>query len=252
MLSGESSIIVRHADKGEWQIDEAEIRRVLPAEESNLVLTVLKNEFPAMEKTPLRLDGLARSIRLGDELFERLPERTVLVSINSGKDRARLTNALTTARIAQRETQYNNTHSDDKRQIDILQVEAEEITSLLADTDDITWPPYAEMIRKDGISEFEAIARWLNDMNSASSSEIEGHPREAAERYRKLITDIREKITSDKVPVVLFGVGHSGSLGQVVYENTAQSVTAEDVPNFCEMFTFSSDGKMLDRNKVSL
>lgn len=250
MLTGES-ILTRHGDKGSWSINDKDLRDRVSDQEANLVLSVLNEEFPGMTETPLKLEGIVRSLRLGDELFDQLPKRAILVSVNSGKDRAKITNALATARIGQRETQHNNTHKDDQHQIDILQVEASEIVALLADSDDSTWPPYAKMINDEGISEFEAIARWLNDMNTATE-EIQGHPRESAERYRQMIMTLKEKITSEQVPVVVFGVGHSGSLGQIGYEDGSQPTSAKEVPNFCEMFIFDEKGKLTERNKIDL
>lgn len=69
MREGES-IIVRHGDKGKWKVDEQELRAELPPEEAELVLSVLKSEFEGVAETPLKLDGIKRSLRLGDALFE--------------------------------------------------------------------------------------------------------------------------------------------------------------------------------------
>ena len=74
MREGETTI-VRHADKGAWKIDEAELRQRLTEEEANLVMSTLQTEFPDLKETPLKIDGLVRSLRLGDELFNDAAER---------------------------------------------------------------------------------------------------------------------------------------------------------------------------------
>ncbi|OGL65646.1 hypothetical protein A3B21_03225 [Candidatus Uhrbacteria bacterium RIFCSPLOWO2_01_FULL_47_24] len=253
MSEGES-IIVRHGDKGKWKIDEQELRASLAPEEAELVLSVLKSEFEELTETPLKLEGIKRSLRLGDALFEKLPERSVLVSIDSGKDRAQLTRALATARIAQREAQYNKEHGKDAKRVDMLQVDEKELVKLMADSSDKTWTPFAEMMTRDGISEAEAVARWLNEMNRmVPRTDPAIHPEESAQRYRQAVRTLRERITSDKVPVVLFGAGHSGALGQIRYEKLGvRPATAEDAPKFCEMFMFDAEGNLVKTEGVEV
>ncbi|MBI2551912.1 hypothetical protein HYW17_01260 [Candidatus Uhrbacteria bacterium] len=252
MPEGES-IIVRHADKGKWQIDEQELRVELPPEEAELVLSVLKSEFKGLTETPLKLDGIQRSLRLGDALFESLPKQSVFVSIDSGKDRAQLTRALATARIAQREARDKKEHGEGAKRVDMLQVDEEELVKLMADSSDKTWTPFAEMMARDGISEAEAVARWLNEMNRiVPRTDPAIHPAESAQRYRQVVRTLREKITSDTVPVVLFGAGHSGALGQIRYEKLGREAIAEDAPKFCEMFTFDKDGNLVETQGVEV
>mgnify|MGYP001613972035 FL=1 len=253
MREGES-IIVRHGDKGKWKINEEELRAELPPDEAELVLSVLGSEFEELTETPLKLEGVKRSLRLGDALFESLPQQSVLVSIDSGKDRAQLTRALATARIAQREAQDRARDDKTAKRIDMLHVDEEELVKMMADSSDKTWTPYAEMMTKDGISEAEAVARWLNDMNTPETQVDPAiHPKESAERYRRAIQELRSRITSDNVPVVLFGAGHSGSLGQIRYEKLGgRAATAEDAPKFCEMFRFDKDGNLVDAEGVEI
>lgn len=252
MREGES-IIIRHGDKGKWEINEQELRAEFPPEEAELVLSVLKNEFEELTETPLKLDGIKRSLRLGDALFDKLPPRSVLVSIDSGKDRAQLTRAFATARIAQREAQDRARDEKTAKQVDMLHIDEEELVKLMADSSDKTWMPYAEMMAKQGISEAEAVARWLNEVNRiVPRTDPAMHPAESAERYRKVVRTLREKITSDQVPVVLFGAGHSGSLGQIRYERLGREATADDAPKFCEMFYFDKEGNLVKTEGVEL
>ena len=253
MREGES-IIVRHGDKGKWKIEEQELRSGLAPAEAELVLSVLRSEFEGLTETPLKLEGIKRSLRLGDALFEKLPQQSVLVSIDSGKDRAQLTRALATARIAQREAQDRARGEETAKRVDMLKVEEEELVKFMADSSDKTWTPFAEMMVRDGISEAEAVARWLNEMNRTTPRiDPAIHPAESAERYRQAIRTLRERITSNKVPVVLFGAGHSGSLGQIRYEKLGdRTATAEDAPNFCEMFTFDADGNLVKTEGVAV
>lgn len=217
---------------------------------------VLKEEFPHLEKTPLKMEGLVRSVRLGDKLYEMAAPRQVIISINSGKDRAELTGAIATRRVSQRESNKKN---EEKKRIDMLQIESEELIALLKDADDSTWGLYGDMIKNDGISEADAILRWLADMNKVDagvSSDV--HPHEASERYRKLIALVREKIQVGKdkqgndIPLMLFGVGHSGSLGQIRHEDMGQANNPGDVPQFCEMYQFDNNGKLLKTEHVDL
>lgn len=247
------SIIVRHGDKGKWKIDEQELRAGLAPEQAELVLSVLKNEFSGLTETPLKLEGIKRSLRLGDALFEKLPPQSVLVSIDSGKDRAQLTRALATARIAQREAQERARDEKTAKRVDMLHVDEEDLVKLMADSSDKTWTPFAEMMAREGISEAEAVARWLNELNRMTPrTDPAIHPAESAQRYRQAVRTLREKVTSDKVPVVLFGAGHSGSLGQIRYEKLGRPATAEDAPKFCEMFYFDEQGNLTKAEGVEI
>ena len=140
-----------------------------------------------------------------------------------------------------------------KKRIDILSTDAAELTSLLADASDATWHPYGEMMKQDGISESEAIARWLNDMNDPKNTIPEGiHPKEAADRYRTFLRKVRAKVTSEQVPVVIVGFGHSGSLGQMHHEAKGGVATAEESPQFCEIFKFDENENFTGRKSIQL
>ena len=229
----------------------------MPNDQANIVLAVIKEELGDLKETPLKLDGIKRALKLGEDIFDRLPHEAVLTVINSGKDRARLTQALATARVAQLESQYNKEHSksEGKRHIDMVELVDEDLVKLLADSNDSTWEPYGAMVKK-GMPEPEAIARWLNDMNSGDSDISENiHPKESAERYRRLVKILRDSelgISSKKMPIAILGFGHSGSLGQVRYEAKGSSADASDVPDFCELHVFDNDGNLLDTNKVNI
>lgn len=253
MKEGETSVLTRHADKGKWTINEEELRQRLSQNEANLVMAVLQAEFSDWKETPLKLDGLVRSLRLGDKLFDNLPQSGILVITDSGKERAQLTRTLVAARIAQLETQDQNRRGIEAKRIDMLHVDAKEITSMLADSSDKTWAFYAEMIEKEGISESEAIAQWLNDMNQPDVNVPENiHPKESADRYRSLVKVLRSRITSNQAPIILFGVGHSGSLGQIRQESLVRPLTAQDSPEFCEMFKFDEHGNLVDSERIEI
>ncbi len=245
-------MLARHADKGRWVIDEEELRGKLPVEKANLVITTLEENFPDWKETPLKLDGIARSIELGDTVFEMLPNRSVLVVCDSGKDRAKLTSALTENEIGRCETKHNSEHPDDKKRIDMVHLDGVEINKLLQDSDDSTWLPYAEMIEKENISESEAIFRWLNDMNKPDNGvDPKIAPAESARRYRQLVhlVHANNKGIESGVPVVLLGVGHSGSLGQVKYEEGLVT-SADDTPKFAEIFVFDEFANLNETKEV--
>lgn len=222
-LRNGDSIITRHADKGSWQISEESLSRVFPAEQISLVMGVLKNEFPEMleaGETPLKLEGIQRSLKLADNLYDKLPVQSILVTLDSGKDRAKLCRHLVNERLSQRE-------GKDKI-IDMLEIDGKEIVSMLADSSPDTWDPYDRMIKEEGISEEEATYRWLNDMNNPNNDIApEILPKESAERYRQFVKLVHDSIKQSKdsdsnrrqSPIVLFAVGHSGSLGQALYED---------------------------------
>ena len=241
----------RHADKGAWKVNEQELRNALPADEAELILSVLKNEFSDMKEIiPLKLDGLERSLRLGDSVYEDLPPRSVLIALDSGKDRAELTRALAVARIAQQEKQQRG---ENKKRVDILSTGAKELTSLLADSDPSTWGPYAQMMQDEGISEEEAIVRWLKDMNKIESGvDPVKHPKESVERYQKLLQILQASVTSKQVPVVILGIGHSGPLGQMKYEKQGKEISSQETPKFCEMFTLNKEGELVSTKQVGI
>lgn len=245
------NMMARHGDKGSWKVNEEELQSRLPKDEATLILSVLQNEEPDMKETPLKLEGLERSLRLGDRVFSLLPERAVLVVADSGKERARLTRELVTGRIAQQEERFNQKHPDARRRIDMLHLDGEEIARLMQDSHDGTWGPYADAI-KEGISESEALSMWLQDMNKPNADvPAEQHPKESSERYRQALSMLREKVTSEKVPVVYLGIGHSGSLGQMKYEKLGD-VSPEEIPQFCELYILDEDGEYIRSEGVEL
>lgn len=254
-----TSRIGRHADKGGWTIDMDQFAKEVPDESDRvLIMSVLKHDFPGMlesGKTPLKLEGMVRSLRMGETLFNSLPSRCVLAVIDSGKDRAQLTRALATAKIEQLEAKQPKGEQEvSRKRVDMLLVQEPELMKLLADANEATWGPYDDMMAKEGVSEKEAIYRWLVDMNKPDSGvSPDVAPQEAAERYRRLNRLMHGEetgITSDQVPVIMFGVGHSGSLGQARYE--AGDMTEEDTPGFCEMFQFDKQGQVKGSQKVEL
>lgn len=163
-----------------------------------------------------------------------------------------------TARIAQLERQQSQLlHSQGRggeaKRVDMLQIDDEQITRLLADAHPDTWPRYEHMMDEEKISFSEALARWLNDMNQPGAQVSEDqHPREAAERQRKFVKALRSRIISEQAPVVILGAGHSGGLAQVRYEQLDRPATAEDSPEFCEMFKFDESGNLMETKRVEI
>jgi hypothetical protein len=191
-----------------------------------------------------------------------LPDDCILVTLDSGKDRAQLCRHLVTARLGQLESKYNNEHKGTgEKRIDMLEIDETEIIKLLADSHPDTWDSYGEMMKVEGISEEEALFRWLNDMNEPNADVTpEKSPKESADRYRLLVQLIHGRILQSdnpdserrQPPVVMFAAGHSGSLGQALYEDRGGDITSDDVPAFCEQFKFDKTGKIVDTEKVEL
>ncbi|MFH1890421.1 MAG: hypothetical protein ABIJ91_02560 [Candidatus Kuenenbacteria bacterium] len=263
-LPSKKDILVRHADKGKWTIDKGELKSDprLKQDEVELIMSVLDREFNDLKETPLVKDGLIRSVKLGEKQFTEItnhPEfkqagnKAVMIAMDSGRDRAQLTRALATNRTAQLEDQYNKDKSEDEQmRIDILHLEAEDIAKMMADSDDSTWGPYGKMIEK-GATEAEAVLQWLKDMNQPDSGVDPAiHPKESGERYKNIIQQIHKRVNVKDVPMFIFGVGHSGSLGQLKYEKMGDQMTAEDSPTFCEMHGFDKDGNLLNTKRVDI
>lgn len=250
------TMLIRHADKGKWTINENDLKNAFPEDQANLILNILKEERPGASDISLKLEGLKRSMKLADEIFEQLPPNSIFITSNSGKDRAVLTNSLITGRINQLEQTYNKQNPKTQKRVDILQIDesnAKEIISMLADADEATWAPYAEMMEKEKISEQEAIARWVQDMNSPISSiEPEVSPKVAANRYRSFILKLKNMFPGKNVPVTIFGVGHSGALAQIEFEKNPGSKTAEEMPDFCQIYKFDENAELIDTKKTEL
>lgn len=246
------ALLYRHADKGKWTVNEDELRAHLREDEANLVLEVLKKDFSQMTETPLKFDGLIRSLRLAEQIYADLPQKSVLVATDSGKDRAQLTRALVVARISQLEAKDRKLNGDDKaKRVDMLLADTKDITTKLADSHPDTWAPYQHMMDEIGISESEALARWINDMNNPKFQiPPDQHPKESSKRYRDVILDLRKMVTSEQVPVVILGAGHSGPFAQVRYDDLGRPTTADDSPKFCETFIFDNAGKFVESRRV--
>ncbi|MBI5530297.1 MAG: hypothetical protein HY918_02240 [Candidatus Doudnabacteria bacterium] len=246
------AFITRHADKGTWQINKDELKQNLPEDEANLVLGVLSEELPEKTETTLKMEGLIRSLRLGDKVFESLPQgRNIVISIDSAKDRAKLTNDLVCARIDQLSNKNKKTSNKNGKDVDIIRIEDLNLRKLLSDADEATWAPYADMMKNEGISENEALVRWMNDMyNSKPEVDDKIHPTEAIERHQKLIKNIFNNITSENSSITFLGIGHSGTLGYFQRENMNEDAKLGDEPEFCQIYQFNTDGKFLNTAKI--
>jgi len=248
----ESTILLRHADKGMWPISSEEITSALPHDKASLLINTLKEEFPNLKETPITLDGITRALNLADKIYAQLPKNGVLIATDSGKDRAEFTRTLINARIAQLESIDQNTNGKDAKRIDMAVIEDTEIIKALQDTDPATWEPYGKMIKKENISEAEAIARWINEQDALPNAEDAETPKASAKRYRKLIRSLRQRITGKKVPVIFLGVGHSGPLSQARYEKQGRPMTDADVAKFCEIFEFDADGNLIQTEETEI
>jgi hypothetical protein len=264
-LQNQETIIARHADKGTWKFNQEELKNRLTVEEYNLIVSVLENNFPDMLKSgeiPLKLDGIIRSLRLADSLYEQLPEESILVTMDSGKERTQLTRHLTMARLAQLETQSQSKNKKDAKRIDMLEVDSEELIKLLADSHFDAWKPYADMTKgKNAIDEMEALLLYFTATNQLNVKfGKEKLPREAADRYKQFMELVHRIIVkSDKSqsgqrqsPVILFAVGHSGPLGQMSYEKQQGQFSIDEVPHFCEEFIFNKERELVETKKIEL
>lgn len=264
-LENQESIITRHADKGTWKFDREELKSRLTDKEFNLVMSVLENDFPDIFKSgevPLKFDGIIRSLKLADSLYAQLPKESILVVMDSGKDRTQLTRHLATARLAQLEAQGESQNKKDTKRIDMLEINSTELVKLLADAHPDTWKPYAEMTKgANAIDEMEALLQYFHAMNERDVKfENTKLPKEAAERYKQFMELVHSVVTkSDKPqsdqrqsPVILFAVGHSGPLGQMNYEKQHGQFSIDEVPHFCEEFHFDKKRELVGTEKIKL
>ncbi|HAI73916.1 MAG TPA: hypothetical protein DCS28_00065 [Candidatus Moranbacteria bacterium] len=265
LLENQESIITRHADKGTWKLNPEELKSKLTAKEFNLVMSVLENNFPEVVKlgeVPLKLDGIIRSLRLADNLYAQLPKESILVVMDSGKDRTQLTRHLATARLAQLEAQGESQNKKDAKRIDMLEIDSTELVKLLADAHPDTWKPYAEMTKgPNAIDEMEALLQYFHAMNKSDVKfEKTKLPKEAAERYKQFIELVHSVVTKSErpqsdqrqSPVILFAVGHSGPLGQMSYEKQQGQFSIDEVPHFCEEFHFDKKRELVGTEKIKL
>lgn len=215
MHTHHEAFLARHADKGEWKFNESELKNEFAEPEANLVRTILEEKGLIDQTLPLKLDGLKRSIKAGALIYERLPERAVLVTIDSKKPRADLSLSIISARIGQLESKFKHdkTHA---KSIDLVHVEEAELSQLLQDESTDTWDNFAAMMETESISESEAIARQVNAINRPEVM-VPGIEtlEQAAGRYKKVLEELRSRITSERVPVAILGIGHSGPLSVI-------------------------------------
>jgi len=253
MTEQETTMFIRHADKGKWKIDFNELKTSLSEDEAILVKNTLKQNFPELNESPITLEGIKRTMQLANDIFEKLPKNGLLISMDSGKERAFFTRSLIDARIAQLETINEKNYKTKAKRIDMMLIEEKDLRQALKDTNAETWKPYGKMVAEGLKTEDEAIALWINDTNTSDSiipDEIS--PKGSAERYRKLIRSLRERITSDKVPVTFLGIGHSGPLSQIRFEKQQNPASAEDAAKFCEIFEFDDKGNLIGTKQTQI
>lgn len=246
-IPSEKNFIMRHADKGSWTVDYNQLEERLGKENSLILKEVLETNFPGMAETPLKIDGLQRSLAFADKLYVSLPGNAIVLFMDSAKPRARLTSKI----IAGKLYFLEKADKSGKKRVDMAEVQTDELVNILEDASEATWEPYGEMIKDEGISEEEALARWMNGMQK-DIEDAKNHPHEAAERYRGIIRKIRELFTSKAVPVYFIGIGHSGALGQIRMEEGLKEAKANDAPGFCEVFEFDNEGKLVRTEKTEI
>jgi hypothetical protein len=245
------AFLARHADKGEWKFNEEELKATLPEPEANLVKNVLKEKGLLDQSLPLKLDGLKRCINAAGNIYDRLPERAILVSVDSNKPRAELSQYVITARIAQLESKHKN--SDKEKRVDMLHVDDKEFAKLMQDEGTDTWDTFAAMMPAEGISESAAIAREVNAVDRPGVT-VPGEEslEQAAARYKKVLSELRSRITSENIPVVIMGIGHSGPLSVIAHREKGGDITEADIPQFAEMFVFDTNNRLVKREKTEI
>lgn len=285
--------VARHADKGPAKIDMEKLRFLLSSEEFKVVMNILQERFPEMLKngeSPLQMEGIARSLHLGENLYKQLPERCVLLVMDSGMDRAEFTRRLVTesmllcekagrgvrsadgiggipevladdtetqARLLQ-EHQARRTTKQGEKRIDILELQDVDLSKLMEYSAAGSWTPYKKMIERGELSASEANIKWIYDMNRADApAEDREQAINGAERYRQLIRLVHEQVTEGKangqdVPIVLFAVGHNESLAQLMFEQNDGEITADQLAEYCEQYLFDKTGKLVGTKKVDL
>jgi hypothetical protein len=235
------NFLLRHADKGTWKIDEDELNRKFSPGDSTIIQTALSGET----ESPLKIEGLARSLKLAKTLYNLLPDKAVLLVMDSGKPRAVLTRELATLKL-------DSLAKEGQKTIHMAELDTGSLISELRDADASTWGPYDAMMTREKISEEEALARWMTDMQKLDNETPE-HPHESSNRYREIIKDIRTNITSEETPIYFLGVGHSGALAQARMEDEKiETAQISDVPEFCELFGFDDKGKLIETKKIEL
>ncbi|RJR32009.1 hypothetical protein C4569_00620 [Candidatus Parcubacteria bacterium] len=263
-MPGEMSdaIISRHADKGSWKIDRQDLENDdrLDEKDVDVIMNTLNLDFSDLKETSLSKDGLIRSIRLGDKIFNDIVDvltqeqkkKFILLVADSGKDRAKLTKAIVANRIAQKEDEFN-AKAKDLLEINILQLEPQNMPAWLKDSHNDPYEPYGERVKKGELTEDEAITQWLKDLNQPGLEIVpEKLPKESGDRYRSTIRKLMRRITSEKVPLSLLAVGHCGPLGQIEYEDKKGDISPEDIPNFCELYRFDKKGNFLKKESVEI
>lgn len=252
MPNSNEAFLARHADKGEYTYDEVQIKNELPEKEANLIKTVLREKGLTDEVLPLKLEGLKRSVKAGEVVYDRLPKHSVLIMVDSRKPRADLTQSIISTRIAQLESKYQDDKERGKR-VDMLHVDDEEFSKLMQDEGTETWSTFAAMMKAEGINENEGIARQVNTFDK-TGAKIPGSESmsEAAARYKKVLTELRSRVTSENIPVVIVGIGHSGPLSVIAHQEKGSDINEVDIPQFAEMFVFDSNNKLIGREKTEI
>jgi hypothetical protein len=238
-----NNIILRHADKGSWPIKFEELAESLTKEDRQIAESVYKNDFTGLEISPLKIDGIKRSLALGQKIYNELPQKSIFLTLHSTSPRAELTTKLVLGKLNSLEGE---------KTIHLAEVDIKELTGILKDASMETWTPYEQMMKEKGISEEEALAKWMNDMQKTTNISSSIHPSEAANRYRKAIAEIRKRITSENTLIFFMGVGHSGALGQIKMENGFQEAGKDDSPQFCEVFKFNDNGEFIGSEKTEI
>lgn len=259
--------ITRHADKGTWQVNEQELKDKLSGDnkgsEAAKILAILQETAEELnadsgktvldpKESPLKVEGLIRSRKLGQKIFEILPKgRSVLLVVDSKKPRAALTRAEAVGKIHEMETAQER---PEEKMVDMLQIDEAEFVAMMQDEGTGSWDKYGEKMAKENLTENQAIAMQINDAAKGDLEVAEGNENypDAAQRYRNVITQLKQRVTSENSPVIVFGVGHSGSLGYLKREETGKEFTADDIPCFCEIHKFDQKGKLQGTEKVEI
>jgi len=260
MSDRENAFISRHADKGSCPVDQDFLRSNLSAEDAKVALSTLKSHFSDMRESPLTSTGIERSLRLGDELFDLLPDRAVVVSAHSTSDRSALTMYLAMKQVVKRE-KVSKIDEDSRKNIDCIVLNDDLVKQSLEDTDSDKggWNQYGKPMMEDGLDQDSAVAALVEAANKGHLGvEIQKvFQKEEAGKYREVISKILSDMTTEDtrnsdVPIILFAVGHSEPLAQFKYEHLGEQLPASESPAFCELFEFDKDGRVVSTKGIEL
>jgi len=256
----------------------------LSRDEAKTVLqTIYGNErlFGLMFKDanlPLTIDGLRRSIALGNSQFEMIKEKLLKIGgkhaviasfVNRKSNRNSLTGLLAIQQIKNRLDAFNKTLETSER-INIkihergLKAEEARVVALgLADLPDATWKKYEESRKPkeeggEGLSVYESVRRMIKELRG-KTDHLSETPEQGAERYKQFVLHMFEVLKEDyrdesAVVRVAMAIGHSGPLLErkdiFLSSNGVKELKENYGVDYCEKFFYRNDGS-LERTEIT-